>query len=64
MRLPALSLRGVSPSTLRLADRWAGEVSRALLVIAIGLALLNFLCIAQKFTDGLPVPVQAAAQTP
>lgn len=43
----------------RRLDRIAGEVNTFLVVAALGLAMLDFLCLVQKFIDALPPAIQA-----
>jgi hypothetical protein len=48
----------------RRLDRMAGEVNPFLVVVALGLAMLDLLCLLQKFIDALPPAVQMSAQMP
>ena len=48
---------------LRRIDRMAGEVNAFLVVIAIGLAMLDLACLAQKLVDEVPA-VRASAPPP
>ena len=47
--------RDLQRFALRRIDRMAGEVNAFLVVIAIGLAMLNLACLAQKLVDELPM---------
>lgn len=55
--------RDLPKFVLRRLDRMAGEVNAFLIVVALGLAMLNLFCLAQKVVDALPV-VQTTAQMP
>jgi hypothetical protein len=48
---------------LRRIDRMAAEVNALLVVVAIGLAMLDLACLAQKLVDSLPPAIPATAQT-
>jgi hypothetical protein len=48
---------------LRRIDRMAGEINAFLVVAAIGLAMLDLACLAEKFVDSLPRTIPATAQT-
>jgi hypothetical protein len=56
--------RDLPKFVLRRLDRVAGEVNTFLVVVALGLAMLDFLCLAQKFVDALAPAVQMTAQMP
>ncbi|MGE5270930.1 MAG: hypothetical protein ACM3JG_14790 [Thiohalocapsa sp.] len=56
MSLFRLEYRHRPPFVLRHLDRAAAHLNGALLVIALSLAMLDFLCIAQHFIDHLPPP--------
>jgi hypothetical protein len=65
MRLFGSGYRDLPRFVRRRADRMAGEVNAFLIVVAIGLAMLDLLCLAQRFVDALPPAVlQMSSQPP
>jgi len=63
MRFFASRYRDLPRLMLRHADRIAGEVNAILIVIAIGLAMLDLLYVAQIMVDSLP-PAALRASLP
>ena len=63
MRLFARRYRDLPRCLLHRADRIAGEVNSVLIVIAIGLAMLDLLYVAQIMVDSLP-PAALRASLP
>ena len=56
--------RDLPKFVLRRIDRMAGEVNTFLVVVAIGLAMLDLIYLAQTVVDALPPVVQASARMP
>jgi hypothetical protein len=51
--------RDMPQFVIRRVDHLAGEVNGFLVVVAIGLAMLDLLCLLEKFVDAFPPAVQA-----
>lgn len=53
------------PAALRRIDRAAGEINRFLAVLAIGLAIVDGLCLARRSLEALPpLIVELSAPAP
>jgi hypothetical protein len=57
MRLLGPGYRDLPRFVLRRADRLASELNAFLIVVAIGLAMLDLLCLLQRFVEALPPDV-------